>query len=134
MRNADGALYEQDAGALRAHPHEGEGVVVVTLVVAARRELTDVARATDASELGELLSELRALGDDLVALEVIWSPSADADRLSTAELTALYPDLARLDDRSVGGRVFCDHCRGPYAHELGACPHCGAPSPDEARS
>lgn len=135
VRAEDGAMMEGEAGALSARAEEGPGVVVVTVVVAATRELLDVGRPSDANELEAALEGLRKLGPiDLVALEVVWSPSAEDDRMSTAELEALYADLVRLDEASVGGRVFCGYCAAPYAEELGRCPHCGAPGEHGAAS
>lgn len=134
VRNADGQLATQDAGAQRARPEEGEGVVVVTLVVAARREILDIDEPTHADRVSQLLNQLRGLdASSLVALEVIWSPAVEDDRMSTAELTALYPSLERFE-RTMGGRVFCSYCAGPYAVELAKCPHCGAPSEHRAQA
>ncbi|MEZ4339877.1 MAG: DUF1517 domain-containing protein [Sandaracinaceae bacterium] len=130
VRARDGALTEQAASARTPKSHEGPGAVVVTLIVAARRELLDVQRDADANEIHRLLASLRTSSvADLVALEVVWSPADENDRMSTAELEARYPELARLDEASVGGRVFCGYCAGPYADELPQCPHCGAPHP-----
>lgn len=39
----------------------------------------------------------------LVALEVVWSPSVDQDRLSSAELVVLYPELVRLRPNQLWG-------------------------------
>lgn len=62
----------------------------------------------------------------MVAVEVIWTPAEENDRLSSAELETLYPELRKIDEKSMTGRVFCASCAGPFAAELGACPHCGA--------
>ena len=103
-------------------------LVVVTLVVAARRELRDLTDVRDAGQMRDALRDLNRLGPgDLVAMEVIWSPSVENDRMSTAELEALYPHLKKLSETSIAGRVFCKHCNGPHAAELAACPHCGVP-------
>jgi len=135
VRAHDGAVLEGDAGELSAKSREGPGVVLVTVVVAARRELTDVGREQNAHEVFDLLAELDALtADQLVAFEVIWSPAAEDDRMSTAELEALYPEVSRLDEVTVGGRVFCEYCGGPYPDELRACAHCGAPNPNPAHA
>jgi uncharacterized membrane protein len=132
VRSSDGQRIEQQAPQLRAHAHEGEGVVVVTLVVAARVELMDL---QNVSQLGAALRALRSVAPgELVAIEVVWSPAADEDRMSTLELEARYPQLVKIDDGAVGGRVFCAFCRGPYPAELGACPHCGAPAPAARRA
>lgn len=127
--DVDGKTSSEAAPALKAKSHEGEGVVVVTLAVAARRELRDVVDPTDAPTMREALKELSHVPPgELVALEVIWSPSAEQDRMSTAELEAFYPELEKIDESSIAGRVFCRHCQGPFAAELRECPHCGAPS------
>lgn len=130
LRNADGALQTTDAPELRARPEEGEGVVVVSLVVAARTDLRNLLQPRDAQALRQVLESLGRLGpSQLVAMEVIWSPAAEDDRMSTAELEALYPELRRIDEGTIGGRIFCPYCAGPYAAELAKCPHCGAPRP-----
>lgn len=125
IRNIAGAKSEAPIDAT-ARPHEGEGVVVVTLAVAARREIPDVGDVRDAGRLRVVLEDFAATSaSDLVAMEVIWSPAEDADRMSTAELVTLYPELKKIDPHSVAGRVFCKFCSGPYAAELLQCPHCG---------
>jgi uncharacterized membrane protein len=130
----DGAVQTAEAPAMRAREHEGQGVVVVTLVVAARREIPDISRAADANELRLLMRNLGGLtARDLVALEVIWSPAVEEDRMSTAELEALYPELRVIDEHTVVGRVFCGYCGAPFAAELPRCPNCGAPSSDALR-
>jgi uncharacterized membrane protein len=131
IRNADGSTRVNAGPEQSASREEGEGVVVVTLLVAAHRELIDVADVTDASEVRHLLDQVIALdGDSLAVLEVIWSPADDDDRMSTAELEVLYPELRRINEQTVAGRVFCAYCAAPFAKELQACPHCGAPAGD----
>ena len=131
IRNADGSTSTMEAGPLSVKAHEGEGLVVVTLIVAAKREILDVAEIHDANRIKTLLDDLLAVATphSLAAMEVIWSPAAEDDRMSTAELEAHYPQLDKIDERSIAGRVFCGYCRGPFAMELLNCPHCGAPSP-----
>ncbi|MFK7987591.1 MAG: DUF1517 domain-containing protein [Sandaracinaceae bacterium] len=131
VRNADGSTSTREAAARRAHKHEGEGVVVVTLIVASRREILDVTETGDANRIKVLLDEMvmSANPQSLVAMEVVWSPADENDRMSTAELEQHYPELRKIDERSIAGRIFCDYCRGPYAMELLTCPHCGAPAP-----
>lgn len=128
IRNADGSTRVTAAPEQRASREEGEGVVVVTLLVAARRRLTDVTNGADAVQLHQVLDQVMGLDARTIAvLEVIWSPAEENDRMSTAELEVLYPELRRLDERSVVGRHFCAHCAAPFARELRRCPHCGAP-------
>lgn len=56
--------------------------------------------------------------------------SVETDRMSTAELEVLYPELRRIEEHTIGGRVFCGYCGSPFAQELSRCPHCGGPAAD----
>lgn len=130
VRSADGKLRERDAPALSPRPEEGAGVVVVSLVVATRGAIPDVAKPGDAAALREMMRVFGGVpASRLLALEVIWSPAEENDRMSTAELESIYPELVKIDPESITGRVFCDHCSYPYAAELLECPQCGAPLP-----
>jgi len=131
VRNADGSKTSKDAPEMRAHANEGEGVVVVTLIVAAKKEIVDIQTIDHADQIKRLLDDMVSCANPhtLAAMEVVWSPAAENDRMSTAELEQNYPDLKKIDERSIAGRIFCDYCRGPYAMELLKCPHCGAPAP-----
>ena len=76
------------------------GRVVVTLVVAARRELRD-ATGRDLASLLAALDDLAALTpEELVAMEVVWSPAAEKDRMSLASMRSLYPELFALAPRA----------------------------------
>ncbi len=110
---------------------EGSGIVVVTVVVAARKHLGDVHQPEDARTLHALLTEFGSLGaGDLAALEVIWSPSAEDDRMTAEELARLYPEMRRIRDDTVRSRVFCGYCGSPFWLGNMRCPHCGAPTVD----
>jgi uncharacterized membrane protein len=78
-------------------PPSAESIVVVTLVVAARRELGDVNDVRDVGALERALDELAAIdAGDFAAMEVIWSPADERDRPSVADVEARYPELVRL--------------------------------------
>lgn len=107
---------------------DGEGFVVVTLAVATWREITDVLQVSDLASLRDLLQQYVGIdGSTMGALEVVWSPAKEDDRMSSAELETLYPELQPIQGPCLG-KTFCDHCGGPFAKELAACPHCGAPN------
>ena len=126
LRAADGEIRTRQAPDVTAQPHEGEGVVLVTLLVAAFGAVPDI-DPTKVEEVERLLSALATYSPKkLIALEVVWTPSAEDDRMSTDELESNYPKLVRLV--GVGGRVFCSYCGGPHTAELPKCPHCGAPT------
>lgn len=111
------------APTLNARGEEGEGLVVVSVVAGFNRALPEINAAT---ALDAVIAAL--CGDDpeaLVALQTVWSPTSEDDRMSSAELEARYPELRRLDDGV--GRVQCASCKAVWAKELGRCPACGAP-------
>lgn len=125
VRNDAAGTQTAAAPALTAREHEGEGVVLVTIVVAARREIPDVARVTPDAISG-LLATLRSMpAQQVVAVDVVWTPAAENDRMSSDELEARHAGLTRIGGPA--GRVFCTYCGGPFAAELPKCPHCGAP-------
>ena len=128
IRGAGGNVHQQQGAAMRAHKNEGEGTVVVHLVIGSYRPLQAM-QAPDANQIRMALDNRAALtANQLGALEVIWSPSDENDRMSTAELEQNYPDLSLIDPKSIAGRIFCSYCQGPFAMELLTCPHCGAPA------
>ncbi len=114
---------QEEAGDVRARAREGKGLVVVSLLVG-RTGLPSLPPRKVSSDTLHALLEKLTWGDSVHMLEVIWSPAADADRMSSAELEVLYPELVRLDEEALG-RVACPSCQALYAAELGACPSCG---------
>ncbi|MCB9611703.1 MAG: DUF1517 domain-containing protein [Sandaracinus sp.] len=100
---------------------EGPGLLVISLVTFGGRGAHAFGKTPHELDLALYAMEARAPE----GLEVIWSPSEQADRLSSAELETLYPELQRLDDQI--GRVSCRACHAVYAAELGRCPACGKP-------
>jgi hypothetical protein len=128
VRGASGGLQQQDAPAMTAKATEGEGTVVVTIVLASRRPMQGF-HVHDAAQIRNALADRGGLqGPQMVALEVIWSPAAENDRMSTAELETVYPELKLIDPNSIAGRIFCAYCNGPFPAELLNCTHCGAPA------
>ncbi len=127
VRNQDGSVTTTAAPSrLRAMPDEGEGLVVITLLVAARGNLRDHHDATDAEQIRGWLEGASAIATSrLVAVQIIWSPAAENDRMSSAELEVLYPELKRVRGSTLAGRVYCQYCGAPYPAELLACPQCG---------
>jgi uncharacterized membrane protein len=128
VRGAAGQLNEQATPEMRARADEGKGTVVVTIVLATRRPMQGF-NVADAGQVRNALSDRGTLNaQQMVALEVVWSPAAENDRMSTAELEQFYPEMKLIDPNSIAGRVFCAYCNGPFPMELLTCPHCGAPA------
>lgn len=126
VRQIEGRALGAGGGEHVARPEEGQGLVVVTLLVASKAAMpfpSGVARAEDVSAV--LAQMVPGSPDQMLALEVIWSPSEENDRMSSLELERFYPELMPLG--SGVGRHVCGYCRAPFPLELGKCPTCGGP-------
>jgi uncharacterized membrane protein len=131
IRNEQGTKTSTAASSYTPRSDEGAGVILVSIIVAARRELFTVNRIGSGDDLRQALDSASQIAtDNLVAIEIVWQPSEDADRLSSMELEAKYPrpDLIPIQGALVG-KTFCSYCGGPFPAELVSCPHCGAPAP-----
>lgn len=127
VRNAQGVITTASAPAVAATSADGPGLVVVTLVIAARTELFSVRAIGNGDDLRQALeSASNRSANDLIAIEIIWMPAEADESLSSIAVEARYPhpDLVKLQGALVG-KVFCQYCSGPYPAELVSCPHCG---------
>jgi uncharacterized membrane protein len=133
IANVQGTTTEADGGQLTPRAEEGEGLILVSIVIAARSELFTVSQIGDGEDLRKALEAAsNRTASDLVAIEIVWQPSEDGDRMSSLELEAKYPrpDLIPIANALVG-KTFCSYCGGPFPAELVSCPHCGAPARED---
>ncbi|MCC7538170.1 MAG: DUF1517 domain-containing protein [Deltaproteobacteria bacterium] len=114
---------------MKARADEGLGLVVVTLVVCGLGASPQLPGRVDRDALAAILRDIAPPSFRVVALEVVWSPAEENDRMSSAELEVHYPELMRVDSGGGIGRVQCTFCSGVFPAELGRCPGCGAPGP-----
>jgi len=127
IRNEGSELTTEETGAVAIRPEEGAGTVVVSVILVTRQPLSGRPGMSDAAEIrAALAARATVTSMDLVAIEVVWSPAAEDDRMSTSELEQHYPELVLIDPKSIAGRIFCPYCGGAFAMELLNCPHCGA--------
>jgi uncharacterized membrane protein len=127
VRNEQGQVTRADAPPPVATSDDGPGLMVVSVVVAARHELFTVLHIADGEDLRKALESLSTMiVGELVAVEVVWMPADEGERLSSIRVEAAYPapDLIRIDGALVG-KVFCQFCGSPYPAEAVACPNCG---------
>jgi uncharacterized membrane protein len=131
IRNEQGVKTSTAPSSYAPRTDEGAGLILVSVIIAARRELFTVNQIADGEELRQALDAASQLTlANLVAIEIVWQPSEDADRLSSMELEAKYPKPELLPIQgALVGKTFCGYCGGPFPAELVSCPHCGAPSP-----
>lgn len=132
--NVQGTKGTADAPEISRRSDEGEGLILVSLVIAARAELFHVSRIGDGEDLRKALEAISYLdARELIAVEIVWMPSQDSDRMSSFELEAKYPrPLVVPIAGALVGKTFCAFCAGPFPAELVSCPHCGAPARERA--
>lgn len=127
FRNEQGVVTTADAPALHSTSDDGPGVMLVSVIVAARHELVTVTRIDDGEELRKALEALsHFIAAELVAVEIVWMPAAEDERISSIALEAAYPapSLIKLA-AATAGKVFCEFCGSPYPAEAISCPNCG---------
>lgn len=67
--------------------------IMVTLIAGALGKVA-LPKITDAQSLEQAIRQIGALGGDrLLALEILWTPQADGDTLSTDDILTYYPDI-----------------------------------------
>jgi uncharacterized membrane protein len=92
------------AGSLAGAKGEGEGAlvpsddygeyIVVTILIAVEANLAFPATITSATDLRQAISQMGTVSaSDLLALEVLWTPQASGDALTTDDMMAHYPEL-----------------------------------------
>jgi uncharacterized membrane protein len=131
IRNEAGVQTSTTASQYTPRTEEGAGLILVSLIIAARRELFTVRQIANGEDLRAALESIGTLDTNtLVAVEIVWQPSEDSDRMSSMELEAMYPPPQVVPIAgALVGKVFCNYCGGPFPAELVSCPHCGAPAP-----
>lgn len=83
---------KEQTGALVKSDAPGE-YIVVTLLLASQGKL-NLSQPTSEADLRQSLNKLGAVSsEDLIALEVLWTPQASGDTLTSDDLVAAYPDL-----------------------------------------
>jgi uncharacterized membrane protein len=83
-----------DSGAMvRSETGENNEYIIVTLVVGAEGMLK-LPVINGSEDLTQALQEIGSLGSDrLLAVEILWTPQAEGDTLTTDDILAQYPNL-----------------------------------------
>jgi uncharacterized membrane protein len=67
--------------------------IMVTIIAGALGKV-DLPKINDSQNLEQAIRQIGALGGDrLLALEVLWTPQAEGDTLSTDDILTYYPDI-----------------------------------------
>lgn len=140
---SDAARMARTAGVT---PTNAQGsVFLVTIIVAARREIVDF-HAHRPEQLRMILDDLMRLAEqDLVAAEISWLPLESGAGMSPTDLARVYRDMRGVEHGAPGaaqaiaaaaaaqahGRIFCPWCGKDYARQHPRCVHCGGTRPGE---
>ncbi len=91
--NGSSLTVSQPAGALSEAPGE---YIVVTLLVGTQGKV-QLPKVNSSTDLKQVLGQVGAIAaDQLLAVEVLWSPQAEGEALSADDMIVEYPDLKLL--------------------------------------
>lgn len=92
LRQAAAKLELPSAGGELAQSEPGE-YIIVTILAASEGKL-DLPEVRSTQDLRRALSQIGAIpSEKLLAMEVLWTPQAETDTLSSEDVIELYPDL-----------------------------------------
>ncbi|NET02288.1 MAG: DUF1517 domain-containing protein [Sphaerospermopsis sp. SIO1G2] len=73
---------------------EGVGEYIIVTLLAATLGKWNIPKINDTQDLRQALRQIGSLsGEQLLAIEVLWTPQAEGDTLTSDDLLAEYPDL-----------------------------------------
>ena len=102
LSNVDSVINEESQKALGGNTEEGaiqvrEGdsgeYIIATIIVGATGNL-ELPKINGTDDLRQALQQVGGIGSDrLLAVEILWTPQADGDTLSSDDILAYYPNL-----------------------------------------
>ena len=93
LRQADEKAVLNSTGELATVEQERGEYIIVTLIVAATRQI-QLPKINGEADMRQALQVLGSLdASALVAIEAIWTPQANGDSLTTDDILTYYPDL-----------------------------------------
>ena len=83
---------ESNSGEIQLSNQDGE-YIVATIIVGATGNL-NLPKINDSDSMRQALQQIGSIGSDrLLAVEILWTPQADGDTLSSDDILAYYPNL-----------------------------------------
>lgn len=84
---------ETKDGALQVRDGDSGEYIVATVIVGATGNL-DLPKINGTDDMRQALQQIGSLGSDrLLAIEILWTPQADGDTLTSEDILAYYPNL-----------------------------------------
>jgi uncharacterized membrane protein len=83
----------QEGTAIKLKPEDSGEYIVATVIVGITGKL-ELPKINDSDDLRQALQQMGSIGSDrLLAVEILWTPQAEGDTLSTDDILAYYPNL-----------------------------------------
>ena len=93
LKQASPATLPQEGGQLAELPDSSGDYIIVTVLVGAEGQLK-LPQINDTANLRKALQDIGGVGSDrLLAVEILWTPQAEGDTLTTDDILANYPNL-----------------------------------------
>ena len=102
LSNVDSVINEEsqkalggntEAGAIQLREGDSGEYIIATIIVGATGNL-DLPKINGTDDLRQALQQVGGIGSDrLLAVEILWTPQADGDTLSSDDILAYYPNL-----------------------------------------
>lgn len=93
LRQASPTALLEDKGELAESLNDSREYIVATIIAAAEGKL-DLPKINDTENLRQALQQIGGIGSDrLLAVEVLWTPQAEGDTLTSEDILAEYPNL-----------------------------------------
>ena len=84
---------ESNSGEIQLSDRESGDYIVATIIVGATGNL-NLPEIKDSDTMRQALQQIGSIGSDrLLAVEILWTPQADGDTLSSDDILAYYPNL-----------------------------------------
>ena len=84
---------ESEAGAIQLREGDTGEYIVATVIVGATGNLS-LPEVNDSDSMRQALQQIGSVGSDrLLAVEILWTPQAEGDTLSSDDILAYYPNL-----------------------------------------
>jgi uncharacterized membrane protein len=93
LKQASPTALPSSGGELAENLDAESGYILATLIVGTQGKLS-LPQINDSQDLRQALQQLGSIGsENLLAIEVLWTPQAEGDVLSTDDILAAYPNL-----------------------------------------
>jgi uncharacterized membrane protein len=93
LKQASQPVFPEGGGQLAELPDSSGDYIVVTVLVGAEGQLK-LPKINDSADIRQALQDIGGIGSDrLLAVEILWTPQAEGDTLTSDDILANYPNF-----------------------------------------